>query len=360
MGNIQLRRSTTHNTVLNDEQLEQLKSHVKDHLVTDALIIGISGCTRSGKSTLAKSLFEHLKQQFLVQQQQSHKSCDGEDCDQNCDDRVVDSNTGLNSSSSSNDNGIGDSNNNTLFIKLKLLEQDRYFCFRKPIHAATQYENWECPESVDFERMETAMNEFLHPAQEDFSLRCGQSEERFIIPLHNVPTAIPTMTTGTDDDTNMVVTHEASSTTPVDAATTSLRSDTSLSGSAVLNDGKMNSGSVKPPAAIRKILIIEGFLLFTYPAIINQCHALCFLHIDKALCKDRRQRTTTVPDDYFERVLWPSYCTHNKRLIHRSQFVHNTNVPILHMEGSRAPEDIFTEVLQEIAPLIDKVLKTDN
>ena len=63
------------------------------------------------------------------------------------------------------------------------------------------------------------------------------------------------------------------------------------------------------------ILFVEGFLLFS-PLMLNTSNEIKYLNLfdyyificlDKKLAKIRRMKTTTVPDDYFEEILWPEY-----------------------------------------------------
>ena len=63
------------------------------------------------------------------------------------------------------------------------------------------------------------------------------------------------------------------------------------------------------------ILFVEGFVLFT-PLMSNSSNNnkylnlfdyYIFICLDKKLAKIRRMKTTRVPDDYYEEILWPEY-----------------------------------------------------
>ena len=63
------------------------------------------------------------------------------------------------------------------------------------------------------------------------------------------------------------------------------------------------------------ILILEGFLIFSpvmrRPTVENEYLNLfdifIFISLDKSIAKMRRMKTTRVPDDYYEDILWPEY-----------------------------------------------------
>ena len=79
----------------------------------------------------------------------------------------------------------------------------------------------------------------------------------------------------------------------------------------------MNSKLQNDPQNKNKkgILILEGFLIFS-PLLrkkndeieyLNIFDVLIFIALDKATAKMRRMKTTSVPDDYYEEILWPEY-----------------------------------------------------
>ena len=261
----------------------------------ETLIIAISGATRSGKSTLSESLFIYVHQCILQY---------GESLNQ-CSDKQV-------------------------FLKLKLIQQDKFFRFKKPIHEETGYENWESTESVDFDSLEKQVQEFLakpsfaksHVSEDGngngaahddnfFSLRCGRHEERYLFPA----------------------------------------SKSERDGCALNNR----------PTRIKRILLIEGFLLITRPYLMKQCDCLMFIHVQKEVCKERRLRTMPVPDDYFEKVIWPSYQLYNRQLIDGTQFVHNMTTPVLYLDGcSNGADAVFKQGVEIIQPLLDKLLEQNH
>lgn len=63
----------------------------------------------------------------------------------------------------------------------------------------------------------------------------------------------------------------------------------------------------------KNYILSEGFLLFKQPL----CHKFdksIFIYITKKICKERRMKTTPVPNNYFENLLWPAYIKNNYHL----------------------------------------------
>lgn len=63
----------------------------------------------------------------------------------------------------------------------------------------------------------------------------------------------------------------------------------------------------------KNYIIAEGFLLFKQPL----CHKFdksIFINVSKNECKERRMKTTRVPEWYFEKLIWPNYLKNNYHL----------------------------------------------
>ena len=126
------------------------------------------------------------------------------------------------------------------------------------------------------------------------------------------------------------------------------------------------------------ILFIEGFLLFS-PLMINSLDNnnylnlfdyYIFISLDKKLAKLRRMKTTTVPDDYYEEILWPEYiknCSSYIEFLSFQKFKNNKNVLIIDGNKQYNPKDMALCILKWINvfknnsfvnPEIDKSLFT--
>ena len=90
------------------------------------------------------------------------------------------------------------------------------------------------------------------------------------------------------------------------------------------------------------ILFIEGFLIFS-PVIsrffnefdyINLFDVFIFIALNKKIAKKRRMETTTVPDDYYEEILWPEYIKNCSKYIDLFYEQKNKNKNVLIINGN--------------------------
>ena len=101
----------------------------------------------------------------------------------------------------------------------------------------------------------------------------------------------------------------------------------------------MNSKIQREPKYKNKkgILFIEGFLLFSplmskktdESEYLNLFDVFIFICLDKSLAKMRRMKTTTVPEDYYEEILWPEYIKNCSKYIDYFTYQNNINHKIL-------------------------------
>merc|ERR1719210_2561739 len=59
-------------------------------------------------------------------------------------------------------------------------------------------------------------------------------------------------------------------------------------------------------------VVIEGFLLYHFETVMARCDMGLYLEIGKEECKYRRMTTKTVPEEYFEELLWPSFLSYGQ------------------------------------------------
>ena len=111
------------------------------------------------------------------------------------------------------------------------------------------------------------------------------------------------------------------------------------------NEIKELSEKIKKSSSPNKkgILFIEGFLLFS-PCMINKKDESDYLDLfdyyiyiclDKSTAKLRRMRTTTVPDDYYEYILWPEHIKYCSKYINFFRQKNEENKNILIIDGNK-------------------------
>ena len=105
------------------------------------------------------------------------------------------------------------------------------------------------------------------------------------------------------------------------------------------------------------VLFIEGFLLFS-PLMSNSSNEINYLNmfdyyiyicLDKKIAKMRRMKTTTVPDDYYEEILWPEHiknCSKYDEFLSYQKHKNNKNVLIIDGNKEYNPIDIALCILK--------------
>ena len=90
------------------------------------------------------------------------------------------------------------------------------------------------------------------------------------------------------------------------------------------------------------ILLIEGFLLFS-PCMTNLNENSNYLNLfdyyiyiclDKSIAKERRMKTTTVPEDYYDSILWPEHIKYCSKYFNFFKEKKNSNKNILIIDGN--------------------------
>lgn len=231
------------------------------------LVIGVSGVTCSGKTTLAKNLYKHFKESL---------------------------------------NNVNYIRPELQLGRVHLLSQDEYFWpVDSPKHTWVEqlkHINWEIITSLDMERMCKDIMEILGP--------------KFL--LHHTKSMEQSM----QIDDNLFSDHFAPS-------SSSTLQSTSLSTVAI--DFSMNQREKKSAGHKLNILILEGFLIFNHPFTFDLCNIKYHLHLPYEKCYERRKLRVYNPPDvlaYFEMIVWPMYDKHFKEFMDRSDIIYlNGEVP---------------------------------
>jgi uridine kinase len=257
------------------------------------LIIGVSGATCSGKSTLAQSLRKELPGSYLVFQDDFFLPVDSE---------------------------------------------------RHTLIPALNHFNWEIMTSLDMEQMHTVIENVL-----------SSDSEQSVISLNILVQAANRVTgsccyaeskTAKDETFPNVIDgcyKKQTEDNPKPNHTQSVVTDQPVTGTASSQTNAINNCADKQISGFH-ILIIEGFLLFNDKKLADLCHRKYFLTLTREQCWARRSVRIYDPPDvpgYFDLCVWPEYEKYRDQVFKQ--------VPdITVIDGNQDRTSILKQVLLEI------------
>lgn len=265
------------------------------------LIVGVSGATCSGKSTLAQSLHEQLPGSFLVCQDDFFLPVDSQ---------------------------------------------------RHTLIPALNHINWEIMTSLDMEQMHAVIENLLFSDSAETVLPLSGLLEA-VYRVAGSPLYVESDKIGTvlnfNTGCHRVIPGDMVNLKPDDTQSMAMRETDTDNTSEI----KMAKSSGDKQISGVRILIIEGFLILNDKKIADLCHCKYFLTLTRQQCWERRSVRPYEPPDvpgYFDQCVWPEYEKHRDEV-----FKQVPNVIVI--DGNHNRTSILKEVLLGITQTARELLQ---
>lgn len=101
----------------------------------------------------------------------------------------------------------------------------------------------------------------------------------------------------------------------------------------------------------KRLLILDGFLLFKHKTITDLCDYKFFLTLTKEQCWERRKNRIYEPPDvpgYFDKIVWPEFMKYKNEVVQNKELYET----ITFIDGSKDVEEIYDIVFKEIYQLL--------